>query len=253
MESVRAIVSDIHSNLAALDAVLEDIRSRDVSEIYCLGDVIGYGAEPGECIDRAREFDVTLMGNHEQALLDESKQERFNSYAHRAIEWTRQELSLVGDAREVNAPRWDFVGELPRRHQEDGLLYVHASPRKPVTEYLRPKMMARERTRRDVFGRVEGRCFVGHTHVPGVFQEDGSFLSPENIDYRYEFGEEKAIVNVGSVGQPRDRDPRACYVLCGADRMEFRRVSYPVEKTAEKIGSVPELDPFLAQRLRDGR
>ena len=250
---MRAIVSDIHANLAALKAVLEDIREHGVSEIYCLGDVIGYGAEPGECIDLAREFDLTLMGNHEQALLDESKEEHFNSYARRAISWTRQELSLVGEDRDVNAPRWDFLGALAKKKTEDGTLYVHASPRRPVMEYLRPNMMAQERTRRDVFDRVQRRCFVGHTHVPGVFLEDGSFLSPENVDYRYEVGDQKAIVNVGSVGQPRDRDTRACYVLVGRDELEFRRVSYPIKETMEKIRSIPELDPFLAQRLKNGR
>lgn len=250
---MRAIVSDIHSNLAAFEAVLEDIEDHDVSEIYCLGDVIGYGADPGECIDLAREFELTLLGNHEQALMDESKQQHFNSYASRAISWTRQELSPVGEAREVNAPRWDFLGALPETETEGDTLYVHASPRKPVTEYLRPNKMAREETRRDVFKRVEWRCFVGHTHVPGVFLEDGSFLSPENVDYHYEFGDRKAIVNVGSVGQPRDRDTRACYVLCGQEEMEFRRVSYPIEETMEKIRNVPELDSFLAQRLKQGR
>ena len=250
---MRAIVSDIHSNLAALQAVLEDIRGRGVTEVCCLGDVIGYGPEPGECIDRAREFEFTLLGNHEQALLEEEKQERFNSYAREAIIWTREELSLVGDDREVNAPRWDFLGGLPTTHSEDGHLYVHASPRKPVTEYLRPNGMARPETRRDVFDRVERLGFVGHTHVPGVFLEDGSFLEPEQIDYNYEFGSGKAIVNVGSVGQPRDRDPRASYALCGDGKLEFRRVSYPIEETMEKIQETPGLDPFLAQRLSSGQ
>jgi diadenosine tetraphosphatase ApaH/serine/threonine PP2A family protein phosphatase len=250
---VRAIVSDIHSNLAALEAVLEDIRGHDVSEIYCLGDVIGYGPDPGECLDRAREFDLTLLGNHEQALLVEEEQERFNSYARGAITWTRQELSLVGEDREVNAPRWDFVGNLPKRHEEDGLLFVHASPRKPVTEYLRPNRMARPATRRDVFDRVDHLCFVGHTHVPGIFCEDGSFLEPEQIEYRHVFGDEKAIVNVGSVGQPRDRDPRASYALYDDGELEFRRVSYPIEETMEKIQKTAGLDPFLAQRLASGQ
>ena len=104
-----------------------------------------------------------------------------------------------------------------------------------------------------IFGVVERRCFQGHTHVPGVFTRDKRFLCPADINNQFVLGEDKTMVNVGSVGQPRDGNPRSCYVLLDDNVVQFRRVEYPFEKTIEKIYAIPELDNFLGDRLREGR
>jgi diadenosine tetraphosphatase ApaH/serine/threonine PP2A family protein phosphatase len=104
-----------------------------------------------------------------------------------------------------------------------------------------------------IFALVDRYVFQGHTHVPGVFTEDLRFLSPEELNYRFELPTEKAMVNVGSVGQPRDGDSRACYVILDDHHVTFRRVLYPLEETVRKIYEIPELDNFLGDRLRDGR
>ena len=104
-----------------------------------------------------------------------------------------------------------------------------------------------------IFGMVERFCFQGHTHVPGVFTEDLTFLAPEEISYQYKLGDKKILVNVGSVGQPRDGDPRSCYVILEDEKITFRRVVYPVDITAKKIYDEPDLDDFLGHRLKEGR
>ena len=104
-----------------------------------------------------------------------------------------------------------------------------------------------------LFSLVRKVSFQGHTHVPGIFTEDLRFFSPEEIDDEYRIGEEKVLVNVGSVGQPRDGDPRACYVIIEDDLIQFRRVEYPVEETIEQIHAIADLDNFLGDRLREGR
>ena len=246
-----ALISDIHSNLESLEAVLDDIREQQITEVYCLGDIVGYGANPRECIDRVMDCRVCLLGNHDQGALFDP--EGFNSGAERAIFWTRSQLEASGGNSSDRHRRWDFLGELPRNHQDGDLLFVHGSPRNPLNEYVFPEDIYNKRKLEKIFALVRRHAFQGHTHVPGVFTESCNFFSPEELDYEYRLTEEKAMVNVGSVGQPRDGDPRACYVVLEDDLIRFRRVEYPVEKTIEKIYAVPELDNFLGDRLRDGR
>ena len=246
-----ALISDIHSNLESLEAVLDDIREQEITEVYCLGDVVGYGPNPRECIDRVMDCRVCLLGNHDQGALFDP--EGFNSGAERAIFWTRSQLEASGGNSSDRHRRWDFLGELPRNHQDGDLLFVHGSPRNPLNEYVFPEDIYNKRKLEKIFALVRRHAFQGHTHVPGVFTESCNFFSPEELNCEYRLTEEKAMVNVGSVGQPRDGDPRACYVVLGDDLVQFRRVEYPVEKTIEKIYAVPELDNFLGDRLRDGR
>ncbi len=247
---MRAIISDIHGNLEALEAVLADIAQQNVKEIYCLGDIIGYGPNPRECIDLVMQnCAVTILGNHDQAALFDP--EGFNAGAERAIFWTRHMLE-TGDPR-GNERRWEFLGELPRVRREENVLFVHGSARNPLNEYVFPEDIYNQRKMERVFALVERHCFQGHTHIPGVFTEALSFLSPEEIDHRYELAAEKALMNVGSVGQPRDGDPRACYVLFDGSSVQYRRVPYDFEKTIAKIYPIPELDNFLGDRLREGR
>lgn len=247
----RALISDIHSNLEGLQAVLEDIRKQGIDTVYCLGDVIGYGPNPCECIDLAMQCNVCILGNHDQGALFDP--EGFNSGAERAIFWTREQLEKSDDDPEQTAKRWEFLGELPRNHRENSYLFVHGSARNPVNEYVFPEDIYNQRKMEKIFALIEKACFQGHTHVPGVFTESLKFFSPDEIGYEYSFTDEKIMVNVGSVGQPRDGDRRACYVVLDDDGLTFRRVEYPVEKTAEKIYDTPELDRFLGDRLREGR
>ncbi len=249
----RAIVSDIHGNLEALEAVLEDAQAQGAEEIYCLGDLIGYGPNPRECIDIAMDrFKLTLMGNHDQAAIFDP--EGFNQGAERAILWTREQLESRGNPRQ-NERRWEFLGELPRRHEEGDLLFVHGSPRAPLHEYIFPEDIYNRRKMERLFQMIPRYCFVGHTHVPGIFLESGEFLEPTDLpggEFRLP-QDQKIIVNVGSVGQPRDQDPRACYVILENGKLTFRRVPYEVEKTIEKIYRIPALDNYLGDRLRLGR
>ncbi len=238
----RALISDIHSNLEALESVLADIRQQGIEEIYCLGDIIGYGPNPRECIDLAMQCKVCLLGNHDQGALFDP--EGFNTGAERAIFWTRDQLD--------NARRWDFLGELPRSRRENGFLFVHGSARNPLNEYVFPEDIYNQRKMEKIFSLIEHHCFQGHTHVPGVFTQSMNFLSPDEVNHSYRLTDEKTMVNVGSVGQPRDGDPRSCYVVLEDGVVNFRRVPYDMEQTIQKIYATPELDNVLGDRLRDG-
>lgn len=245
-----AIISDIHGNIEALQAVLDDVRSQQVDRVFCLGDVIGYGPNPRECVDAAMKFDRCILGNHDSAALFDP--EGFSSGAERAIFWTRKQLeSANGDAQ--NTRRWDFLCELPRTLSEEGALFVHGSARNPLNEYVFPEDVYNPRKMGRIFALIPKHCFQGHTHVPGVFTEDGRFLSPEELGRRYRLPDQKCMVNVGSVGQPRDSNWRSSYVILENGWIDFRRVEYPVEITVQKIHSTPELDRFLGDRLREGR
>jgi len=247
----RALISDIHSNLESLEAVLADIREQGITQIYCLGDIVGYGPNPCQCIDRIMKCEVCLLGNHDQGALFDP--EGFNTGAERAIFWTREQLeNPKGDPSE-SARRWDFLGELPRNRKENGLLFVHGSARNPLNEYVFPEDIYNQRKMEKIFSLIERTCFQGHTHVPGVFTESLRFHSPEEISNEYKLGDEKVMINVGSVGQPRDGDWRPCYVVMEDNVVRFRRIEYDKDTTIQKIYDIPDLDNFLGDRLRDGR
>jgi len=247
----RALISDIHSNIESLEAVLADIRDQGISEIYCLGDLVGYGPNPREVIDEVMKCPVCLLGNHDQGALFDP--EGFNSGAERAIFWTRNQLENGPGTPASRQQRWDFLGELPRSRLEGTLLFVHGSARNPLNEYVFPEDIYNKRKLEKIFALIPRHAFQGHTHVPGVFTENFNFFSPEELNSEYRLTQEKAMINVGSVGQPRDGNPRACYVVLEDDVVRFRRVEYPLEKTIAKIYDVQELDNFLGDRLRDGR
>lgn len=248
---MKALISDIHSNLEALQAVLEDIGKNGVDEIYCLGDIVGYGPNPRECVDRVMQCKMVLLGNHDQGAMFDP--EGFNPPAERAIFWTRAQLESPGDNREAKEKRWEFLAERPRSFRENGLLFVHGSARNPLNEYVFPEDIYNQRKMERIFALVERYCFQGHTHVPGIFTENLQFHSPEEIDYTYRLDGRKTLCNVGSVGQPRDGDWRACYVLLDGDTINFRRVEYDIDTTVKKIYAIPDLENFLGDRLRDGR
>ena len=255
---MKALISDIHGNLEALEAVLADIKENNIEDIYCLGDVVGYGPNPRECIDLIMNCKMTLLGNHDQGAMFDP--EGFNQPAERAIFWTRTQLeSSAGEDRQKRELRWEFLAERPRMFKENGFLFVHGSARNPLNEYVFPEDIYNQRKMDRIFALVEKYCFQGHTHVPGVFKESlpgdtYQFLSPEDIDFTYQLDGRKTLCNVGSVGQPRDGDWRACYVLLADDNLlRYRRIEYDIDTTVKKIYDIPELDNFLGDRLKDGR
>ncbi|MBY0521994.1 MAG: metallophosphoesterase [Gemmataceae bacterium] len=248
---MKALISDIHSNLEALQAVLKDIEKHKVDEIYCLGDIVGYGPNPRECVDLVMQCKMVLLGNHDQGAMFDP--EGFNPPAERAIFWTRSQLEAPGDNRQAKEKRWEFLAERPRSFRENGMLYVHGSARNPLNEYVFPEDIYNQRKMERIFALVERYCFQGHTHVPGIFTENLQFHSPEEIDYTYRLDGRKTLCNVGSVGQPRDGDWRACYILIDGDTIQYRRVEYDIDSTVKKIYAVPDLENFLGDRLRDGR
>jgi diadenosine tetraphosphatase ApaH/serine/threonine PP2A family protein phosphatase len=158
----------------------------------------------------------------------------------------------AGGAAAANR-RWDFLGELPRLHMEGEIMYLHGSPRDPTNEYVFPEDIYNTRKMEALFEKVQRTSFQGHTHIPGVFRETMDFVPPEECDYRYAIADEKIMINVGSVGQPRDGDARSCYVIQTDDDVQFRRVDYDRETTINKIYANPDLDNMLGDRLRDGR
>ncbi|MGF1635326.1 MAG: metallophosphoesterase family protein [Phycisphaerae bacterium] len=247
-----AIISDIHGNLEALTAVLGKIDELGCEQVVCLGDVVGYGPDPVDCLDVVRaRCDTCLMGNHDFAVMYEPY--NFNTSAEAACFWTRRQLQAEPEP-EARKARWKFLGELPVRHVADTFLAVHASPRRPVNEYIFPDDIYTNPAKfGSIFERVHTISFCGHTHVPGVFLEGPDFYSPDELDGKYPITDEKAVINVGSVGQPRDRDPRASFVTLSSDAVQFYRVPYDVQTTVKKVEREPALDNFLGSRLLDGR
>ena len=215
------VLSDIHANLDALEAVLADAGLYEV--VWCLGDLVGYGPDPNGCADRMRELPdlVCLAGNHDKAALGQIDLEAFNPEARQALEWTRDSLS------EENAA---WLRGLPERLVEGDFTLVHGSPRRPLWEYLLDSERAR-----NAFAFYETPfCLVGHSHVALAFRLDGRsgrcslHLPPQSP--LIQLGPERTILNPGSAGQPRDQDPRASYALLDTDRLtwEWRRVGYDV-------------------------
>jgi predicted phosphodiesterase len=243
-----AVISDIHGNLEALEAVLLDLPE-GIEEIYCLGDVIGYGANPNECCDLVRSHGMpTISGNHDLAVTDLSTDLAwFNPVAEAAIVWTREQLA------EDNA---DFLRSLSRTMQGEGALFVHGSVRDP-DEYILNAAIAQENLAvlREEYPDVQV-CFFGHTHVKTVAPSpDGPSSSSHDLDLDLGSGG-PYLVNPGSVGQPRDGDTFASYVLADetpdGTRVAYRFVEYDMEKAQTKIRDAG-LPSVLADRLAQGR
>jgi predicted phosphodiesterase len=231
---MKALISDIHGNLEALQAVLADIERHGVHDIYCLGDLVCYGPNPCECIDLARTWCVTLLGNFDQGLLS-----GFDGYGDTALRFMRWTLAEI-ESRQSAGTYMKFLAERPRYHKEDGRLYVHGSARNPLYEYVFPEDICNPRKMEGIFALVERDCFQGHTHLPGIFIEDNpgdlyQFNSPDEIDSVHKLDGRKTLCDVGSVGQPRDGDWRACYVLLDGDVVRFHRVEYDIDITVRKI------------------
>jgi len=248
-----AVISDIHGNLEALQVVLERIKEFDISRIICLGDIVGYGPNPLQCLDLISEHcEQTVMGNHDFAVLYEPA--NFNLGAEQACFWTRREL-LCDRQTQRRRTRTRFLGSAPVKITSDEMSFVHASPRRPINEYIFPDdVYSNVNKLTSNFERLDSFCFVGHTHFAGVFLPYPDFYSPGELDNHFDFKTAtQAVINVGSVGQPRDRDCRACFVTVDETQVKFVRVEYDIQTVADKIRAVDMLDDFHGQRLFEGR
>lgn len=232
---------------------MADIEQQGVERVVCLGDVIGYGPDPCACLDQVMQFEFCVLGNHDSSALFDP--EGFNLAAEQAIFWTRAQIECGGDGPEASRRRMQYICQMPRMIEEGTVLFVHGSPRGPTNEYVFPEDTQNPKKMEKLFSLVPQVCFQGHTHVPGIFTRDLRFIRPVELGegYRLGSGSDRLMVNVGSVGQPRDGDPRSCYVIFDGQTIQYRRVAYDVEKTVAKIQAEPELDDFLGLRLRDGR
>jgi diadenosine tetraphosphatase ApaH/serine/threonine PP2A family protein phosphatase len=230
---MKAIIADIHGNLAALRAVLDDSAVHDVHEIYCLGDMVGYGPNPCECVDLLMSCDVALLGNHDLAATRDDPLRGLELQRH--MIWTRRQLARPAPDDNTSNRRREFLAHLPITHRDGEYLFLHGGPREPVHEFVFPEDIHNARKLRAIFALVDRYCFMGHTHIPGIFTEDHRFISPEEASGQWQLGSRKTLVNVGSVGQPRDSDPRACYVLLDGATVRFRRVDYDIDGTIARM------------------
>jgi diadenosine tetraphosphatase ApaH/serine/threonine PP2A family protein phosphatase len=237
------IVSDIHANLNALDAVFEDAGIFDA--VWCLGDLVGYGPDPNECVERIREIPDLLCigGNHDKAAIGDLPLDAFNGEAHHALEWTNKQLT---------AESISFLHDLPAELVHDPYTLAHGSPRRPLWEYL----LDAPRVQSSFSFFTTRYCLVGHSHVAIAFQMNErnrcvTYLPSHSS--AFVLGPQRMILNPGSVGQPRDQDPRAAYSIINTDTLEWEwhRVEYDVESVQSRMQSA-KLPPRLILRLAEG-
>ncbi|MFH2001584.1 MAG: metallophosphoesterase family protein [Planctomycetota bacterium] len=250
-----AIISDIHGNLQALHAVFKHIDEQTISCIVCLGDIVGYGADFEACLDLvADRCGIVLCGNHDEAVLHGPID--FNPVARDVIHYTRTAMKPGLLPRSGKRSRWGFLKSLKKEYKEGIFAFYHGSPRDPVKEYImRTDVVFAPDKLRDIFIRIEKICFVGHTHQPGVIEEDQNFhfLEPKHINHQYEIGQKKAVINVGSVGQPRDGDNRASFVIVDDKKVCFIRVPYDFQETMRRIEENEFIHNNCAARLAIGK
>lgn len=239
-----AIISDIHSNLEALQAVIKDIKKRRIKRILCLGDLVGYGANPNECIAIClSEAKIIVAGNHDWAAVKKTDASVFNPVAAEAIQWTQKRLTKGNSGKLQRLKLTDSI---------DDILLVHASPDKPEQwEYL---FSLDEAKRQFKFFKTQV-CFVGHTHIPSaVFQDANGYTDFVNDNLFPLIEGRRYIINAGSIGQPRDLDPRASYAIYDGNcrAVEIIRLDYNIPLAQQKIIDVG-LPEVLADRLLAGR
>ncbi|MBF0385708.1 MAG: metallophosphoesterase family protein [Candidatus Omnitrophica bacterium] len=238
-----AIFADIHSNREALLSVLQACRDSGARKLFCSGDVVGYGPDPKNCIDIIKSEDITcIAGNHDWAVAGKIAFDEFNTQAKSAVEWTTERLPV---------PYKEFLGGLPLSTECNDFVLTHGSLDYPQ----RFRYLDDIRDSADTFFLMaKNVCFIGHTHVPQVFAQKGRVIALTEGKKLYLDRKAKYIVNVGSVGQPRDNDPRAAFCIFDPDLMtvEIKRVSYDISACQGKmyIAGLPE---FLIRRLAVGQ
>ena len=242
---VRALIlSDIHSNLEALETVIRDAAHRGgFDQIWCLGDTVGYGPDPVSCLNLLREYDlVAVAGNHDYAAAGKRGMDDFNSAARTATQWTTRQLSPTDT---------EFLAGLPLTEKRDPFTLVHGSLRRPIDEYLLDPEAAMA-----TLALLQGCfCLVGHSHLPFICSENCGAPRFDRFtdDEVFSLGEERWILNPGSVGQPRDRDPRPSYAIYDGSQqtIERHRVVYDIAKTQQKMRDAG-LPDYLIDRLNHG-
>ena len=222
------IVSDVHSNLEAFQSVIDDAQRRNgFDQIWSLGDLVGYGPDPGECVDVLRRHDsIAVSGNHDLAAIGKLSVEAFNMYASMAALWTTEQLTVE---------QAGYLQGLPLRIERDDFTGVHGSPRDPIWEYVVSVGAAvASFLHFDTYW-----CLVGHSHIPFLCRpaENGAVFLDFPLDTPVSLGTDRLIINPGGVGQPRDGDPRASYVIYDSDeRTVFHhRTEYDIPTTQEKM------------------
>jgi diadenosine tetraphosphatase ApaH/serine/threonine PP2A family protein phosphatase len=240
-----AILADIHSNLAAFQAVLKDMEGRGtMEEIWCLGDIVGYGPDPHECIELLKGYNhVCIAGNHDLAAIGKVDTAYFNSQAAAACQWTAGQLTTEDRS---------YLGNLPLTLESDEFTLAHGSPREPIWEYVISLSIAR-----DNFEYFQTNyCLVGHSHVPVIFRYSDEGKCSSNTfqpGVGLILGKDRLIINPGGVGQPRDGDPRASYAIYESEgrTVKLYRVEYDVSLTQYKM-TERRLPPQLIARLSHG-
>jgi len=236
------IISDIHGNWEALSAVLDVLENEKIDRYLCPGDLVGYGADPNRCVEAVRRLScLTALGNHDSVAAGREEPTYFNPHARKAIEWTRE--ALEGENREQ-------LKELPMKRNEGDWLLVHATPSEPEAWHY---VLSEERGKKEFPHFNETVCLFGHTHYPFLLaQGPGGFKSLRGNKFRLE-PDTRYLLNVGSVGQPRDGDSRAAYGVYDSEAMtvEFRRAEYDIATAQQKIVDAG-LPRFLAERLSKG-
>jgi len=242
MSKKYAIFGDIHGNLQALEAVYADAEDHDVNTFVCVGDIVGYNANPAECLEKVRSTCVAVVrGNHDHYVAHDECLEDFHPLAASVIDWTRRQLTKE---------QLQFLRNLRLSRMVDGFTIVHSTLDMPerwgyVIDVLDAEANFNYQT--------SSVCFHGHTHVPVVFERDGQVTRKSFTTYTTRLGC-KCFINTGSVGQPRDGDPRASYIIYEPDRrrITLRRIPYDLSKTQEAIRAVG-LPDRLAMRLEHGK
>ncbi|MGA7705955.1 MAG: metallophosphoesterase family protein [Solirubrobacteraceae bacterium] len=240
-----ALVSDIHSNVQAFEAVLEDVAAGDAEELWCLGDIVGYGADPDACVELVRRHvAVCLAGNHDIAVAGELPLDEFTRGASLAAQWTRETIEPANLA---------FLAALSPQAEESGMGLFHASPRDPIWEYVLSALLA------ELCLDVQARrvCLIGHSHVASSFVRhpgEAATGEPRREGTELDVSRGEWLLNPGSVGQPRDGDPRAAWMLLDLDAQvaSYKRTSYDVVGAAAAIRAA-RLPDSLAERLEYGQ
>jgi diadenosine tetraphosphatase ApaH/serine/threonine PP2A family protein phosphatase len=243
-----AVITDIHSNLPALEAVLAAIEDAEIEEIWCLGDVVGYGADPDRCTETAKQrSDICLVGNHDLAVLDQLDVSSFSSVAAAAVTWTQ---------KNAEGSTLDYLRELSPQGERAEVGLYHASPRDPVWEYV----LSIEQATDCLEMQGQRVALIGHSHVALFFAgpdggESGDVRGVQALDgATLDVGEGRWLINPGSVGQPRDGDPRAAWLELDTDEWtaHYRRVEYDIDAAAKAIVEA-ELPRQLGDRLYVGQ
>ncbi len=239
------LLSDAHGNWEAFKAVLDRIKGEEFDRIVFLGDIVGYGADPQKCCEQLMKLDaISILGNHDAAVLNPELLSWFNPYARIALEWTANRLS---------EKCLSFLSQLPTKVRFNGISAVHSNPYKPENwEYIRSELDALFYFKKS----SDNLILFGHTHIPVAYEFDGEHVevhNPIDAEVKIELTSSRWMLNPGSVGQPRDHDPRAAYGLLDTEKWTFivKRVEYDVEKASKKIIDVG-LPRFLGERLLYG-